>query len=164
MLYGLFFTHCNDYESLSYCSSYWRILCSLLQHTQLWYTRYCFLHSRKSCYPVQMQSVCITESCREVTAFHVTSSGMHHQSLQTIAPFQLPGHDWVVTFILTRWSRALLSPGHRITSPGPCQPLHPMQAKQDLASHSSLMTSGYANLPPAATCGTMNVAVKLETR
>lgn len=44
-----------------------------------------------------------TESCREITVFHVASwSGVPGQP-----PPPPPGHDWAAAFILTRWSRGL---------------------------------------------------------
>lgn len=67
------------------------------------------------------------------------------QSLRIVAPIQLPGRDWVVTFILTWWSWGSLSPAHPISSLGSCQPLQPTQTKPSLTFRSSLTTSGYAN-------------------
>lgn len=79
------------------------------------------------------------KSCRDITAFRVTSCSAD-------APIQLSVHDWIVTFILTRWSRGSLMPAHPISSPGFLAAFKPLTAK--VRSHTSCYS--YANLPPAA--------------
>lgn len=95
-----YFTNGNNYESLSFRRSCWWILYSLLTKSILCPA----LKKILFVWPAAVRLYHKILQGNNSFPCYLLPPHMHQQSLRTVAPIQLPGHDWVVTFIFTRWS------------------------------------------------------------